>query len=144
VKPMKIDAIIEAVNRKLAGEMLTESQLIEFMDEVINDINTALSSCFPTISEFENDQAVYSDYPDYNFFPNKYIQNVLVVGTAYKFYINDEEGMPTAKQYGTDYQQNTYLMVRDYSALVPLIYQADFRGMLMNKHECLNITHMLI
>ena len=133
---MLIDTIVANVNRKLADEMLTVSQLIEFMDEAINDINTNLCSTFPTISEFESNKANYSAYPDYNFFPNKYIQSVLIVGTAYKFYINDEEGMPTANQYGKDYQQNMYYMVRDYSDRVPAEYQEDYRGMLFNQHEC--------
>ena len=133
---MLIDTMVANINRKLADEMLTESQLIEFMDETINDINTALSSTFPTISEFESNKATYSAYPDYNFFPNKYIQNVLIVGTAYKFYINDEEGMQTAVQYGKDYTQNLLLMVRDYSYLVPTEYQEDYRGMMFGQNAC--------
>lgn len=116
---MLISHIVNRINTKLAGETLTYGELRDYMDEVIDDINAALNSKFPVFSEVESNT--------YDFFPDKYIRKVVVVGAAYKYYLTDEEGAPTAVQYGQQYQENLFEMVRDYSIQVPEEYQ-NFNG----------------
>ena len=64
---MIITNIVSAINTKLAGETLTFNQLRLFMDEVIDDINAALSAKFPDFS-------TYSEGDTYNAFPDNYIR----------------------------------------------------------------------
>lgn len=127
---MTTTQLVNYVNAKLAGEMLTYNQLMVHLDSAIDDINTELNACFPAFSDFELNKANYPDYPNYNFFPDKYLRSVVVVGAAYKFYVTDEEGSPSAVQYSYDYKNNMFFMKRDYSLLVPEAYQADEQGYL--------------
>jgi hypothetical protein len=120
---MLVPNIVDAVNAKLAGETLTFMQMRLFLDETIDDINNQLSSQFP-------DFGAYGMASNYDCFPDKYIRTVLVVGAAYKFYITDEEGTPTALQYQKDYANNLFLMKRDYSDKVPTQYQNWDQGYL--------------
>lgn len=122
---MTLDSIVASVNVKLAGEMLTFSQLQVFLDATIDDINADLDAKFPTFSEFENNKANYSNYPDYNFFPDRFIRTVVVSGAAYKFFVTDEEGIATAPQYAQEYDNARFLMLRDYADQVPEAYDAD-------------------
>ena len=70
---ININTIVNYINEKLAGEQLLYSQLLVFLDGTIDDINQALNSNFPAFSEFsEADE----NYPDYNFFPDRYIRTV--------------------------------------------------------------------
>ena len=125
---MHINNIVRFINDKLAGEQLLYDQLLVHLDSVIDDINTALNSCFPAFSDFALDD--FSNYPDYNFFPDRYIRSVLIVGVAAKFYTTDEEGIDTAIKYTQDYTKNLFYMVRDYSAKVPYLYQSNSTGAL--------------
>lgn len=68
------------------------------------------------------------DNLDYNYFPDRYIREVVCKGAAYKFYIMDEEGIATAEQYGYDYEKALFVMQRDYIEQVPVEYQADSKG----------------
>jgi hypothetical protein len=133
---MNTTEIVNFTNAKLAGELLTYNQLLVHLDATIDDINGELNSCFPTFSEFEKNQAMYPAYPDYNFFPDKYIRSVVIPGAAYKFYITDEEGAVAAPQYAKDYTTAMFLMVRDYSLSVPEEYQADERGYIVGPGLC--------
>lgn len=118
---MQLSQIVQFTNDKLAGELLTFDLLKVHLDSVIDDINNELNAKFPAFSEFNvND---HPQYPDYNFFPNKYIRNVVTLGAAYKFFITDEEGINTAVQYAKDYALALFMMKRDYMALVPEAYQ---------------------
>ena len=70
---ININTIVNYINERLAGEQLLYSQLLVFLDGTIDDINQALNSNFPAFSEFsEKDE----NYPDYNFFPDRYIRTV--------------------------------------------------------------------
>ena len=96
---ININTIVNYINERLAGEQLLYSQLLVFLDGTIDDINQALNSNFPAFSEFsEKDE----NYPDYNFFPDRYIRTVVVTGACAKFYICDEEGAAVAEQYQKD------------------------------------------
>lgn len=121
---MKINDIVKGINDELAGELLTYNYLQPFLDQVIDDINNQLDSTYPAFSEFTYEK--YPDrYPDYNFFPERYIRNVVIKGAAYKWFVMDEEGIPTAQQFQYNYQDNLFYMLRDYLEKVPEEYQAD-------------------
>lgn len=126
---MRISEIVKRINEKLAGETLLYSQLEVFLDEVIDDINAKLNSKFPAFSTVYTTDALKNDM-GYDYFPEKYIRTVVVIGAAYKFFCTDEEGLPTAQQYSFDYNTNLFVMERDYSALVPEEYRASEQGYL--------------
>lgn len=128
--PLTINDILNNVNTRLAGEMLSYDELKVHLDAVIDDINAKLSSKFPAFSEFS--AAKYPQYPNYDFFPNKFIRSVVCVGAAYKFYLTDEEGSTTAVEYGKEYAMNLFIMQRDYSNLVPEEYQDYEQGFLID------------
>ena len=126
---ININTIVNYINERLAGEQLLYSQLLVFLDGTIDDINQALNSNFPAFSEFsEKDE----NYPDYNFFPDRYIRTVVVTGACAKFYICDEEGAAVAEQYQYEYKEKLFLMVRDYSHQVPEKYRAEHQGYMID------------
>ena len=88
---MKIVTIVKNINLHLAGEMLRYHELEPFLDRTIDDLNSELSSCYPSFSDFVVDEAVKAD-GNYNFFPDHFIRSVVIVGAAYYYYISDEEG----------------------------------------------------
>ena len=118
---MKVLDIVAGVNAKLAGETLTYTQMRLFLDEVIDDINAALSADFPTFEGIPSNG-------EYTAFPDRFIRSVIITGVAYKFYVTDEEGNQTAPQYQWDYQDRLFLMKRDYIELVPEEYQIAEQG----------------
>ena len=121
---MTISKIVKRINEELAGELLTYGELETFLDQVIDDINHQLDSKFPAFSDFSAE--TYPDrYPDYNFFPEEYIRNVVIKGAAYKFYVMDEEGIPTAQMFQYNYQDQLFLMLRDYLEYVPEEFKKD-------------------
>lgn len=123
---MELSKIVQRVNNKLAGELLTYEMLRDYLDETIDDINARLNSKFPAFSDFNfND---YPNYPDYNFFPDNFIRSVVVRGAAYKFFIVDEEGSNVAEQFKYDYLDGLFLMERDYAEQVPEEFQSDNTG----------------
>jgi hypothetical protein len=131
---MELNSIINLINDKLAGESLTYAELQTHLDSTIDDINDRLNATFPAFSEF--DSATYTQYPNYNFFPERYIRTVVVAGAAFKFYITDEEGAPSAPAYELDYQNALFVMARDYSNSVPSEYQAQYTGYVKDDDVC--------
>lgn len=127
---MLIGNIVKRINKLLADEQLVYSQLEPYLDEVIDDINKNLNSAFPAFSEVEKDILHVLD-TNYNFIPDRYIRSVVCKGAAYKFYIMDEEGSPTAEQYGQDYLTNLFYMTRDYIEQVPVEFQDPSTGSLL-------------
>ena len=91
---MHIANIVTLVNRKLANELLSQTELLMHMDSVIDDINSQLNSTFPTFTEVIAEEGVND--PDYQFIPDKYLRSVVVVGAAVKYYEADEEGNQSA------------------------------------------------
>lgn len=120
---MEITNIVKFINKKLAGEILIYSELEVYLDSVIDDINAKLNSTFPVFSEFNNTDHI-AVYPNYNFFPEKYIRTVVIPGAAAKFYIQDAEGMATAPQFDMEYFTGLFMMERDYLSQVPVLYQS--------------------
>lgn len=125
---MNINSVVQRVNQYLAGENLTYSELEIHLDSVIDDINHGLNSVFPAFSEFNSN--AHPDYPNYDFFPDRYIRSVVCLGAAFKFFLTDEEGADVARRYDMDYQKALFMMMRDYSHSVPTAYQADNQGFL--------------
>lgn len=126
---MIIDKIVRETNKYLAGEQLTYRQLEPFLNATIDDINYALNSEFPSFSDL-SDEPGFTGATDYDYFPDKYIRTIVIIGAAYKFYIMDEEGIQTAEKYGYDYEKGLFAMQRDYIDQVPIEYQSDSTGSL--------------
>lgn len=128
---MRVGQIVKLINKHLGDEFCSVAELTDYMDRVIDDINTRLNSKFPTVGDMIASAGGTTDV-DYNVFPDKYIRSVLVVGAAYKYYVTDEEGNVTAQQYGADYNQNLFYMERDYSFSIPEIYRESEQGFVNN------------
>lgn len=116
---MQINAIVRRINNKLAGEQLTYGELIDFLDDIIDLINSDLNTVYPAFSELPTGSVEYTAFPD------KWIRQVLVPGAAWKFYVSDEEGMATAEQYRQDFYDGLFKMLRDTLYDIPAEYQAD-------------------
>ena len=136
---MDLTKIVQKVNNKLAGEMLTYDMMKDYLDDVIDDINARLSTNFPVFSDFTLE--AYPDmYPDYAFFPDRYIRSVVTLGAAYKFFVVDEEGLPTAQQFSYEYQDALFIMERDYSDLIPEEFRLDLKASLYTSTTALSET----
>jgi len=114
---MKVNDIVNRVNTKLAGEILTYPELVIFLDDAIDKINTALNTIYPAFSDLESTS-------DYDYFPDKFIRMVVVPGTAYFYYQADEEGIDTAPAYLLAMTDGLFYMTRDYSSQIPEEYMA--------------------
>lgn len=112
---MLIRQIKDRVNTRLAGEQLTYSQLLPYLDAVVDDINARLHAKFKIFSEVStgNLDIEYAEFPDV------YIRSVVCVGAAVRWYQDDEEGIATAESLLQEYRNNLFLMERDYGPLVP-------------------------
>ena len=139
---MDIGKIVDAINNKLAGELLTYEELEIFMDETIDDINAQLNSKYPAFSEFTA-EAYPERYPNYNFFPERYVRTVVIPGSAFKFYAMDEEGGQSAPQYIQDYDQGLFYMLRDYSDQVPEEFKAEYTGSVTGIPNIANDPHWI-
>lgn len=133
---MKYNTIIELISKHLADELVSESEMLDYMDRVIDDINTRLNTTFPTFTEFKEQQFDYERQDDtvapqdldYTAIPDKYIRTVVVPGAAFKYYTTDEEGGYAAPKYEEDYNKGLFYMERDYSFSIPQEYRADSQG----------------
>ena len=135
---MKISELVRLTNTYLAGEQLVYQKLIPFFDAVIDDINSRLSSTFPSFSSLGVGK-LDSDIATYNYFPDHYLRSVVALGAAHKFYQMDEEGVSNDVSYEQEYAMNLFYMTRDYIDHVPVIYQADTTGgVLFNENMFIN------
>lgn len=120
---MLISKIVNGVNAKLAGELLSLSELQVWLDTVVDEINAKLNTKFPVFSELGDDVAEYTAIPD------KYIRTVIIPGTAYYFYTTDEEGAMVAPEYKEAYYRNLFYMERDFMQFIPPEYlESDLQG----------------
>lgn len=110
---MKINAIVNLINQKLAGELLSYYELSGFMDNVIDDINTELGSTFPVFTDIDGTSDTY------DYFPDSWIRKVVVFGVAWYYYTMDEEGLSSAQTYQQLYFDGLFKMTRDYFDQVP-------------------------
>lgn len=134
---MKYNTIVNLISKHLADELVSESEMLSYMDRVIDDINARLNTVFPTFTEFKEQQFDYERSEnveplqlDYTAIPDKYIRTVVIPGAALKYYSTDEEGGYAAPKYEEDYRQGLFYMERDYSFSIPEEYRADEQGYL--------------
>lgn len=126
---MKYNTVIGLVSKHLADELVSEGEMLSYLDRVVDDINAKLNSTFPTFSEWkEMNSDVDGAYLDYTAIPDKYIRTVIIPGAAFKYYTTDEEGSYAAPKYEEDYKQGMFYMLRDFSFKIPEEYQADEQG----------------
>lgn len=121
---MEILKLRTYINRNfITSEHLHPSDLLGYMDSIIDDINEDLQSTFPLFSAWtqycEDHPELELDANDYTAFPNAYLRKVVAPGTALKFYSNDEEGEQVASKFYLDYEKARANMVRDYLHQVP-------------------------
>lgn len=126
---MRYNTIIGLISKQLGDELVSEGEMLSYMDRVIDDINAQLNSTFPTFTEWKEANAdIDGMYLDYTAIPDKYIRTVIIPGAAFKYYTTDEEGSYAAPKYEEDYKQGMFYMIRDYSFQIPAEYQADNQG----------------
>lgn len=126
---MKYNTLVGLISKHLADEIVSEGEMLSYMDRVIDDINTRLNAAFPTFTEFrEANLETTNDALDYTAIPDKYLRSVVVPGTAFKYYTTDEEGGFGAPKYEEDYNSGLFYMLRDYSMSIPEEYRADSQG----------------
>ena len=124
---MKKKNIVNGVNKYLADEMLRYEDIEIFLDRTIDDINQAMNAKYPSFSEFMN--SGHSDVDgSYEFFPDRYIRSVVIIGAAYYFYQADEEGESVSSSFRNMYEKNLYLMTRDWLMMVPDEFIDDKAG----------------
>ena len=107
---MEINTIVNLINQKLAGELLSYHELKGFMDDTIDDINDKLGSTYPAFSELD------PSIKNYDFFPDHWVRRVVVYGTAWYFFVMDEEGISTAESYHRQFQ--SIIRQRGFDALL--------------------------
>lgn len=139
---MHIANIVTLVNRKLANELLSQTELLMHMDSVIDDINSQLNSTFPTFSEVIVEEGVNN--PDYQAIPDKYLRSVVVVGSAVKYYEADEEGNQSALSFAQDYRQQLFYMLRDFSFSIPYKYRAVTQGFINISNEDMSTPGLVL
>lgn len=114
---MYIKDIVSEINRCLAGEMLSYTEVRSYLDKTIDDINTQLNSKYPVFSELADGTAEYTAFPD------SFIRQVVIPGAAWYYYVADEEGSIAAQQYQQDYYKGLFIITRDLIYGVPIEYQ---------------------
>ena len=131
---MLINEITNRINFDLAGETLSNDEVVYYVDAVIDDINEKLSSKYPVLSDWgafvdvNNDQEfpeIIYTADNYNPFPEKYIRSVVVKGAAIKYYVNNEEGEDIGDAYKQEYAKNLFMMLRDFIHQVPANFVED-------------------
>jgi hypothetical protein len=126
---MKYNVLVGLISKHLADEIVSQSEMLSYMDRVIDDINARLNTVFPTFTEYKEDNPEIDDTVlDYTAIPDKYLRTVVVPGAAFKYYTTDEEGGYSSPKYEEDYNNGLFYMIRDYSFSVPAEYRAENQG----------------
>ena len=126
---MKYNVLVSLISKHLADEIVSEGEMLSYMDRVIDDINTRLNTVFPTFTEYKEDnKELTAELLDYTAIPDKYLRSVVVPGAAYKYYTTDEEGSYAAPKYEEEYRTALFYMERDFSFRIPEQYRADEQG----------------
>lgn len=126
---MKYNILVGLISKHLADEIVSEGEMLSYMDRVIDDINTRLNTVFPTFTEYKEDnKELTAELLDYTAIPDKYLRSVVVPGAAYKYYTTDEEGSYAAPKYEEEYRTALFYMERDFSFRIPEQYRADEQG----------------
>lgn len=125
---MLISEMVRKANTQLDGERLTTAKMLPHLDYAIHDLNQSLNSDFPTVSDYAAAQIAEAneltiDTVNYNLFPPRYIETVVVLGAARHFYRVDEEGAVATPVLDAEYGKNLFFMQRDYIHAVPTAYK---------------------
>lgn len=126
---MLIKKLVERVNSLLDGEILSYTEMLPFLDRVIDDINQQLNSTYPAFSE------IPAGVDDYDAFPDRYLRTVVAMGAAMYFYETDEEGGDAGNSYTKAYTENLFFMLRDWINQVPEQYQANDMLGVISDHD---------
>lgn len=145
---MKINTLVDHINRgNIASDYIRIPEIYYYMDKVIDDINDRLQAKYPSFTEYEsfvnqwNEQ--YPDNPldrtDYSVIPDRWLRKILPVGVARYYYMKDEEGEVAASDYFRTYENNLFLLVRDFHSQVPEIFQNNDGGFVRTLYEHENV-----
>ena len=52
---MKYNVLVGLISKHLADEIVSEGEMLSYMDRVIDDINTRLNTIFPTFTDYKED-----------------------------------------------------------------------------------------
>lgn len=126
------------INRNyIASEHLHPTDMLGYMDTVIDSINKDMQACFPTFTDWAaycntyntaNPSLTPLDPNNYTAIPDCYLRGVVAPGAALEFYSSDEEGEQVASKYYLDYEKAKAAMIRDYINLVPVEFQNNKGG----------------
>ena len=126
---MRYNTLVSLISKHLADEIVSESEMLSYMDRVIDDINARLNTTFPTFTEYKEAHGdVANNILDYTAIPDKYLRTVVVPGAAFKYYTTDEEGSYASPKYEEDYRTGLFYMERDFSFSIPRQYRAHHQG----------------
>lgn len=117
---MLFSDIVKNVNKKLAGEQLTMREMLPFLDDAIDAINTKLNAKYPSFTAYTGLLGATA----YDCFPDKYIRSVVIPYAVWEYYVADEEGLQAAQQFQADANTGLFYMQRDMLYNIPEIYQA--------------------
>lgn len=114
--------IKKELNVLLNGELLPWRQLVGHLNYAIDEINTALNTCFPTISA---DSTANDLGQEYTAIPDKYIRSVVLPGAAHHYYMVDDEGTTSELDFARQFEAGKFYMLRDFSYNIPAEYRVQ-------------------
>lgn len=142
---MDINALYTYINKNyIISENLRPLEVQGYADKVIDNINDKLQALFPLLSEWSDFATAYNaanptltqlDPKVYTAFPARYLRSVVAPGAALNFMTNDEEGESVAQKFYLEYETALANMVRDYHALVPVEFQNNTGGFVINSYN---------
>lgn len=109
----------KSLNSLLAGEMLSMEMCKQHINYAIGEINVQLNACFPMLTDVSDLSENYTAIPD------NYITMVVLPGAAHHYYMVDDEGTTSERDFGNQFEQGKFYMLRDYSCMIPEEYQND-------------------
>lgn len=134
-----MDLVIDDINERLQAKYPTFTEWKDFVakwNAYVSGPNPVPGEGMPEAPEFMypprhrpiQDPKFLRDNTNYDAFPDKYLRDVVALGTAVKFYTRDEEGEQVAMDYQNRYEMALFKMVRDYHNQVPWFFQENTGG----------------
>ena len=113
---MQVSDLKTRINQDLAGELMSLKMMLSHINWAIDNINSELNACFPILKDTDT---------EYTAIPDKYIRSVIVPGAVHHYYMVDDEGATGEQDFNQMFQNGLFIMLRDYSHLIPARYQDD-------------------